>query len=143
MSAVERQAVCDAFGQISDGQRADLMNEGDGGTTTELILFLQQLFACRFGVWIGKLVCTAVRSDHPTIDGPDGHNGGNAIDFGQITDDADLHLIQDVQSCSAAKGIGLAGPYQQYAEQCGGYGPGSKLFEDNQTDHIHVQVVTY
>ena len=134
------------FGQIDDVQRADLMNENPyTGTTTNLILFLQQLFALRGGVWQGKLVCTAVRSDHPTIDGPQGHNGGNAIDFSQVAspDDAVVHLVKDVQSCSAARGIGLGGPFQAAADVCGGYNPVSKLFEDNDTDHIHVQVTDY
>jgi hypothetical protein len=144
MSQQTRQAVCDAFAQINDSQKTDLMNEDPAtGTSTALIAFLQQLFAARDGVWIGRLVCTSVRTDHPTPDGPNGHQGGNAIDFGQVNDVADLHLIADVQSCSGALGIGLGGPYQAYAEACGGYGPGSKLFEDNSSDHIHVQVVGY
>jgi hypothetical protein len=145
MSQQERQAICDAFGQIDESQRADLMNEDpETGTTTELIQFLQQLFAQRDGVWVGKLVCTAVRSDHPTYDGPDGHSGGNAIDFSQIgEDDAAEHLLQDTQSCAQAKGIGVGGPFQSVAGTCGGYCEESKLFEDNNTDHIHVQVVGY
>jgi hypothetical protein len=144
MSTQARQAVCDAFGQIDDVQTADLMNEDPTtGTSTALIAFLQQLFAARDGVWVDKLVCTAVRTDHPTYDGPDGHSGGNAIDYAQITDDADQHLIEDTQSCPGALGIGLGGPYQDYADACGGYNATSKLFEDNNTNHLHVQVVGY
>jgi hypothetical protein len=144
MSTQARQSVCDAFGQITDGQRADLMNEDPAtGTSTALIAFLQELFTQRDGVWVGKLVCTAVRSDHPTYDGPDGHSGGNAIDYGQINDDADEHLIEDTQDCPGALGVGLGGPYQAYADACGGYNAQSKLFEDNSTDHIHVQVCGY
>ena len=145
MSQQARQAACDAFGQIDDVQRADLMNEDPNtGTTTNLILFLQQLFAQRNGIWVGKLVCTAVRTDHPTYDGPNGHSGGNAIDFSQIgQDDAVVHLVQDVQACAQAKGIGLGGPFQAAANACGGYSEQSKLFQDNSQDHVHVQVVGY
>lgn len=144
MSQAARQFVCDSFGSITNGQRADLMNEDPAtGTSTALIAFLQQLFTVRYGIWAGRLVCTAVRTDHLTPDGPNGHEGGNAIDFGQVSDVADLHLLADVQSCSGALGIGLGGPYQGYAEACGGYNAKSKLFEDNSTDHLHVQVVGY
>jgi len=139
MSIEARQAVCDSFRTISDGQRADLMDPSL--TTTELILFLQQLFAARDGVWKGLIDCLSVRSDHPTYDGPNGHSGGNAIDY--WNGDAREHLIQDAQSCDQAKGIGLGGPFQQYADACGGYNEASKLFEDNPSDHLHTQVVGY
>ena len=144
MSQETRALVCGYFAQIDDSQKTDLMNEDPAtGTSTALIEFLTQLFAARDGIWVGRLVCTSVRTDHETPDGPNGHEGGNAIDFGQVNDVADLHLIADVQSCPGALGIGLGGPYQAYAEACGGYGPATKLFKDNQTDHIHVQCVAY
>jgi hypothetical protein len=146
MSVAAREAVCNAFGQITAGQRADLMNDDPNtGTSTDLIAFLQKLFAIRNGVWVGKLVCEAVRSDHPTYDGPDGHSGGNAIDYSQIAnpDDAAEHLVADTQSIEEAKGIGCAGPFKAVAAQLGGYNAQSKLFEDNDTDHLHVQVVGY
>jgi hypothetical protein len=144
MSSQARQEVVNNFGQITQGQIDDLMNEDPAtGTSTNLIAFLQELFNQRGGIWVDKLICTAVRSDHPTYDGPDGHSGGNAIDYAQIEDDADEHLIEDTQACDGAKGIGLGGPYQAYADACGGYNAGSKLFEDNSTDHVHVQVVGY
>lgn len=141
MSLETREWVADCFGEITTEQRNDLMNPAL--TTTSLIAFLQELFMERNGVWVGRLVCTAVRSDHPTNDGPDGHAGGNAIDFAQIENDASQHLIKDVQLCEGAKGIGLGGPYQPYAEACGGYNEESKLFQDNGTDHVHVQVQGY
>lgn len=146
MSDATREFVCQSFGQITDEQRGDLMNADPAtGTSTELIEFLQELFTCRAGVWIGKLKCSSVRRDHPTPDGPNGHQGGNGVDFTQIADpdDAVVHLVQDVQSCTAAKGIGLGGPFQKAADYCGGYNSTSRLFQDNNTDHIHVQVVGY
>jgi hypothetical protein len=141
VSIETRTWVCNRLTFTDDTQKSDLMNPDL--TTTELIAFLQELLTARFGVWIGKLEVTAVRSDHPSIDGPDGHNGGNAIDLAQIVDEADRHLIEDIQACEGAKGIGLGGPYQAYSVACGGYNAGSKLFEDNGTDHLHVQVVGY
>jgi len=144
MSKEAREQACDAFGHINGGQRSDLMNEDpETGTSTELIAFLQELFSQRDGIWRSKLVCTSVRADHPTYDGPNGHSGGNAIDFKQLGDDAAQHLVQDVQACATAKGIGLGGPLQAFAERCGGYSPKSKLFQDNKTNHVHVQVVGY
>ena len=144
MSAEAREFACDAFGQITAGQRADLMNEDPAtGTQTALIAFLGELFTERDGIWVGKLVCTSVRSDHPTPDGPNGHQGGNAIDYAEIYPSAGLHLVADTQSCPAALGIGLGGDYQAYAEACGGYSPVSKLFQDNDQTHIHVQCVGY
>jgi hypothetical protein len=139
MSAQARQEVCDWFRSITDGQRADLMD--DTLTTTELIEFLQELFLARDGVWKGLIDCLAVRSDHPTYDGPNGHSGGNAIDI--WNGDARQHLIEDTQACLDARGIGLGGLFQAYADACGGYSESSKLFEDNFSDHLHVQVVGY
>jgi len=138
-----RQQVCDSFGLISPSQRADLMNPSI--TTLGLIEFLSELFEQRGGIWRGKLVCTAVHSDHPTYDSVNGHSGGNAIDISQMSspDDAVVHLVKDIQACEMAKGIGLGGPFQAAVATCGPYGPASKLFEDNSTDHIHIQVVSY
>ena len=141
MSQQTRQWVCAQLKFTDDTQQADLMDESR--TTTTLIAFLQELLTTRDGVWCNKLEVTAVRTDHPTDDGPDGHSGGNAIDFAPLVDDADMHLIQDIQACPDARGIGLGGYYQQFAAACGGYGPDSKLFPDNVTNHIHVQVVGY
>jgi hypothetical protein len=145
MSAETRQWVCDQLVFTDDTQKADLLNADPAtGTQTNLIAFLQELLTARGGVWQGgKLEVTAVRTDHPTPDGPNGHEGGNAVDFAPVTDDADLHLIQDVQACVDARGIGLGGYYQQFADACGGYSEQSKLFPDNVSPHIHVQVVGY
>lgn len=139
-----RSWVCGELAYSNEAsQRRDLMDPNL--TTDALIEFLHQLLKCRNGVWQGQKVCvTSVRSDHLTIDGMHGHNpGGNAIDFVDNTGGAKRHLISDVQSCSNADGIGLGGTYQQYGEGLGGYGPASKLFQDNSSDHIHVQVVNY
>lgn len=152
MTLAVREAVCNAFGQITAGQRADLMDDANGGTelathgtSTTLIEFLSQLFAIDDGKWEGKLVCTAVRSDHPTPDGPNGHEGGNAIDYSQIAnpDNAPEHLVADTQSCENARGVELNGPFKVAAQACGGYSAASKLFEGDDTDHLHVQVVGY
>ena len=139
MSAQTRQAVVSYFRTISDSQRSDLLDPDL--TTTTLIAFLQELFDIRNGVWRGQIDCLSVRSDHPTYDGPNGHSGGNAIDY--WNGDARQHLIEDAQACVDARGIGLGGPFQQYAAACGGYSPQSKLFQDNDSDHLHTQVQGY
>lgn len=151
MSSQMRQYVCDNLLFSRDSDRADLMDDGGAGaeldthgTSSQLISFLEELLGQRGGVWKRRLLVTAVRSDHPSPDGPNGHAGGNAIDFSEPgVDDAIVHLVQDVQRCPAALGIGLGGPFQAAAAACGGYDEGSKLFEDNSTDHIHVQVKGY
>lgn len=140
MSLETRQWVCDRLAFTTGTQRNDLMDPTM--TSTALISFLWELLTIRDGVWQKNIVVTSVRSDHPTQDGPNGHQGGNAIDF--ITaDSAKRHLITDTQACEAAKGIGLGGLYRQYSDDCGGYSQGSKLFADNDQDHIHTQVVGY
>lgn len=141
MSLDTRTWVCDNVAFTAASQRSDLMDPAL--TTTGLIAFLVELLHARSGVWQNKgVVVTAVRSDHPTPDGPNGHQGGNAIDFGD-SNGASGHLAHDVQACDGALGIGLGGEYKAYAVELGGYGPASKLFEDNNTNHIHVQVVSY
>lgn len=127
--------VFSAESQVSDIKDASLTTDG-------LILFLEELLTMRDGVWQHTVDVTAVRSDHPTYDGPDGHSGGNAIDF-VSTVFAPEHLIADIQKCQMAKGIGLGGAYQMYANELGGYNEQSKLFQDNDETHIHVQVVGY
>ena len=142
MSIAARQAVCDALNFSDDTQRSDLMTPAL--TSTELIAFLQELLGMRGGVWRHKLTVTAVRSDHPTPDGPNGHEGGNAIDFVETeVGNAPVHLIGDVQACPDARGIGLGGYYQDFAEDFGGYSASTKLFEDNSSSHIHVQTAGY
>lgn len=143
MSIEVREWVCTQLSFQRDSQQTDLLNPSL--TTTELIAFLQELLLIRNGIWQNHaLIVTAVRSDHLSYDGPNGHAGGNAIDFSQNgPDDAKEHLVRDCQACDGAKGIGLGGPFQEVADACGGYNPQSKLFQDNDTDHIHVQVVDY
>lgn len=141
MSIETRTWVCSQLAYTDNTQQSDLMNPNL--TTTELIAFLVELLYARGGAWQNKnILVTAVRTDHPTQDGPDGHSGGNAIDFAD-NNGAPGHLLADVQSCEQAKGIGCGGEYQQYAAALGGYSAQSKLFEDNSTNHVHVQVLNY
>src|ERR1700692_417494 len=139
MSIETRASICDWLAFSADSRRADLMDPNL--TTTDLIEFLVQLRVYR--PQPQSVLVTSVHSDHPTIDGPDGHNpGGTAIDFVDNLG-APEHLLADVQKCPNGRGIGAGGSYQQYAAALGGYSPESKLFEDNNSDHIHVQVVGY
>jgi len=142
MSQETRAWVCERLHFTDDTQEPDLMDPSK--TSTNLIAFLQELLTARSGIWYKRLQVNAVRTDHPTPDGPNGHEGGNAIDLAQYgEDDALCHLTADVQACENAKGIGLGGPFQQCADALGGYNEQSKLFQDNDTDHIHIQVVGY
>jgi hypothetical protein len=134
----ERQWVVDHLLFTDDTQKSDLLDPNL--TTDTLIAMLDAQLHIRDGVWQNQLTVTAVRSDHPTPDGPNGHEGGNAID---LWNSARLHLIEDAQNNDLALGIGLGGPFQDYAAQCGGYNPQSKLFVDNDSDHLHIQVVGY
>lgn len=148
MSVQVRQEIVSQLRFSSDpsqaeGQRDDLLTFDSNnpshpaqGTSTQLIAFLQELLNARGGIWRGKLEVLAVRSDHPTQDGPNGHSGGNAIDFAPIVDDADGHLMNDINNCGDAEGIGLGGKYKVF-------GYTGKEFQDNDSDHIHVQVQTY
>jgi len=120
--------------------RSDLLDSTI--TTDKLISSLSEILSIRNGVWRGNIYITAVRTDHPTYDGPNGHSGGNAYDC-YILIDAKKHFIEDQQSCLDARGVGLGGVYQEYADQCGGYNETSKLFQDNESDHVHIQVVGY
>jgi hypothetical protein len=141
VSIATRQWVVDNLAFSRDSQHLDLLDPNL--TTTALIAFLVELLHARDGAWQnGGVLVTSVRSDHPTADGPDGHQGGNAIDFVDALG-APEHLLIDVQACDAARGIGCGGRYQEFAPALGGYSPESKLFEDNNEDHIHVQVVGY
>ncbi len=131
-----REAISAELVFTDDTQKSDLLDESL--TSTELIEFLQQLLSIRDGVWKGKkLEVLSVRTDHPTEDGPDGHQGGNAIDFAPILDDADVHLMQDLNNCPRAMGVGLGGFYQKYL------GLLTHGFTDNSEPHIHVQVLNY
>lgn len=141
MTNQKRQWIAYQLAYTDATQKSDLLNPAQ--TTDDLLNFLWDLLHVRAGVWQRKaLLITAVRADHPTQDGPDGHAGGNAVDFAD-NNGAPGHLLADVQACSSAKGIGVGGEYRSYADALCGYSASSRLFEDNATDHIHVQVVGY
>lgn len=137
---IDRDAICAELTFQKESQKSDLL---DPSITTETLLtFLSELLSRRDGIWKGKLVVTSVKSDHDD-DGPNGHFGGNALDFAAIQDDANGHLIADAQACEDARGIGLSPYYWNYVPALGGFNEASKLFADQGGQHIHVQVVGY
>ncbi len=136
MSILTRKAICADLSFTNCTQERDLMDKSL--TSPELVEFLSQLLSIRGGVWKGKKIeVLSVRTDHPTPDGPNGHQGGNAIDLAPIIDDADVHFMKDLNSCSRAMGVGVGGMYRQYLSLL------ARGFEDNNTSHIHVQVLNY
>jgi len=77
MSAEARAALTERLVYRNESDKLDLLDENL--TQTFLIAFLIDIADAADAVGC-KVLLTAVRSDHPTVDGPHGHNGGFAAD---------------------------------------------------------------
>lgn len=150
MSLAARQALVHGGHIFADTNAwphalTDLLDESK--TSTELIEGLTYI--------VGKgyhFQLTAVNTDHATVDGPHGHNGGYAVDGWPLTgptqgawlDAGDAVFQRFLGDLSAYRGeagqtfqIGLAGSAKSSANFAAAAQHGVYAFDDDDQDHIH------
>lgn len=138
MSIAARKQLASQLHFTDEDQRADIIDPGQ--TNTYLVELLQWLvWKCPSGILI-----TALNSDHPTYDGGphgNGHNAGKAADIWTASSDDTkvLEIIEALAKCPWAWTVGLGGSSKQYESYVTWPSGPFVFFEDNNTDHIHVQ----
>jgi hypothetical protein len=78
---------------------------------------------------------SAINSDHPTQDGPHGHNGGYCVDLYAVNTGDMLALIKKINADPHVTQVGLGGAYKNYAGSVT-----KKKFMDNNQTHVHLSV---
>lgn len=133
MSTAAREALVARLHFTDDSQRSDLLD--DTITNTYLIALLQDLVSGPEAIEI-----LAVRSDHPTPDGPWAHSGGMAVDLYPLNwegreETACKSVLRSLAESKYCEAIGLGGVTQAWAPPS----PSSfcVVFNDNDADHIH------
>jgi hypothetical protein len=122
---------------FTDGtQAADLKSEGR--TNTYLIALLEWLLKnCAEPIEL-----LAVRTDHPTHDGPWAHTGGMAVDlypknWNGREQEAVCNVLKALAENPYCEAVGLGGVTQQWVSYVTWPKEHFVVFFDNTADHIH------
>ena len=149
-----REALCawlvfkdEHDGTASPTQRADLLDSG--WTDSGLVAFLLDIKNAGFYFEV-----TSVRRDHPSVDGPNGHNpGGRGVDgwplntptHGDYMPATSPHFADFLEAAAASAWrfqIGLGGSSDTPANLAAIGGQAAvdagTAFQDNATEHVHL-----